>query len=112
MTREESFAVLNLPASATKEEVEQAYQRLVRRYPPEFQPEKFRQIDDAYRFLTSLPSMIERLLSPAAQEKELDKSLFSLTISPPSAALEDAILEVKKQVKLSFLWPSSQGGIG
>ena len=108
MTREESLAVFNLPASATKEEIEQAYQRLVRRYPPEFQPEKFRQIDDAYRFLTSLPSMIERLLSPAVQEKELDKSLFSLTITPPSAALEEALLEVKKQFKISFLWPSPE----
>jgi hypothetical protein len=107
MTREESLAVLNLPASATKGEIEQAYQRLVRRYPPEFQPEKFRQIDDAYRFLTSLPAMLERLLSSATQEKELDKSLFSLTVDPPSAAFEDALLELKKQVKLSFLWPTS-----
>jgi hypothetical protein len=106
MTREESLTVLNLPASAVKGEIEQAYQRLVRRYPPEFQPEKFRQIDEAYRFLISLPSMLEKLLSPAAQEKELDKSLFSLKIAPPSAALEDALWEVKKQFKLSFLWPS------
>ena len=106
MTREEWLAVLNLPVSATKGDIEQAYQRLVRRYPPEFQPEKFRQIDDAYRFLTSLPSMLERLLSSAAQEKELDKSLFSLTATPPAAALEDALRELKKQVKLSFLWPS------
>lgn len=106
MTREEWLAVLNLPGSATKGDIEQAYQRLVRRYPPEFQPEKFRQIDDAYRFLTSLPSMLERLLSSAAQEKELDKSLFSLTATPPVAALEAALRELKKQVKLSFLWPS------
>lgn len=108
MTREESLAVLNLTPSASKEEIEQAYQRLVRRYPPEFQPEKFRRVDDAYRFLTSLSSMIERLLSPAAQEKELDKTLFSLTVAPPAAALEDALLELKRQVKLSFLWPSAK----
>jgi hypothetical protein len=108
MTREESLAALNLAPSASKEEIEQAYQRLVRRYPPEFQPEKFRQVDDAYRFLTSLSSMIERLLSPAAQEKELDKTLFSLTVTPPAAALEDALLELKRQAKLSFLWPSAK----
>jgi curved DNA-binding protein CbpA len=106
MTRENSLAALNLPASATKADIEQAYHRLVRRYPPEFQPEKFRQIDDAYRFLTSLPAMLEKLLSSAAQEKELDKGLFNLTAAPPSAALEEAILELKQQVKLSFLWPS------
>jgi len=52
--------------------------------------------------------MIERLLSPAAQEKELDKTLFSLTVAPPAAALEDALLELKRQVKLSFLWPSAK----
>jgi curved DNA-binding protein CbpA len=38
MTREEALAQLNLPPSAGREEIEQAYQRMVRRYPPEFHP--------------------------------------------------------------------------
>jgi len=55
MTPGRSLAVLNLTPSASKEEIEQAYQRLVRRYPPEFQPEKFRRVDDAYRFSSPSP---------------------------------------------------------
>ena len=54
MTKEKALAVLNLFPPASQEEIEKAYQRLVRRYPREFHPEKFRALDEAYRFLTSL----------------------------------------------------------
>lgn len=54
MTKEKALATLNLTPPAGREEIEKAYQRLVRRYPPEFHPEKFRTLDEAYRFLTSL----------------------------------------------------------
>jgi curved DNA-binding protein CbpA len=106
MTREEALIQLNLPSSARKEEVEQAYQRMVRRYPPEFQPEKFRQVDEAYRFLTSLPFVLEKLLAPGADSDEVNKSLFSFSLSPPQISiLEEALLEVKKQFKMSYIWP-------
>jgi DnaJ-class molecular chaperone len=65
MTREGALKNLNLPPEADSEAIEKAYQRLARRYPPEFQPEKFRIIDESYRQLTSLPEMLERLLSPS-----------------------------------------------
>ncbi len=108
MTREEALTQLNLPPSSGKEEIEQAYQRMVRRYPPEFQPEKFRQIDEAYRFLTSLPFLLEKLLAPGADSGEVSKSLFSFDLSPPQLeVLEEALLEAKKQFKMSYLWPSS-----
>ena len=107
MTREEALLQLNLPPSARKEEIEQAYQRMVRRYPPEFQPEKFRQVDEAYRFLVSLAFLLEKLLSPADGGEEVNKSLFSFDLFPPQpAVLEEAILEAKKIFKMSFLWPS------
>ena len=106
MTREEALTQLNLPPSAGKEEIEQAYQRMVRRYPPEFQPEKFRQVDEAYRFLTSLPFVLEKLLAPGADSDEVNKSLFCFPLSPPQLSiLEDALLEVEKQCKMSYLWP-------
>jgi len=107
MTREEALTQLTLPPSAGKEEIEQAYQRMVRRYPPEFQPEKFRQVDEAYRFLTSLPFVVEKLLAPGADSDEVNKSLFSFSLSPPQLSiLEEALSEVKKQFKMSHLWPS------
>jgi hypothetical protein len=107
MTREEALTLLNLPPSAGKEEIERAYQRMVRRYPPEFQPEKFRQVDEAYRFLTSLPFLLEKLLAPGAGSEEAKKSLFSFSLSPPQLpVLEEALLEAKKQIKMSYLWPA------
>ena len=38
MTREEALQNLNLPPDADPEAIEKAYQRLVRRYPPNFTP--------------------------------------------------------------------------
>jgi hypothetical protein len=107
MTREEALIQLNLPPSAGKEEIEQAYQRMVRRYPPEFQPERFRQIDESYHFLISLPFLLEKLLGPGADSDDVNKSLFSFSLSPPQLSiLEEALLEVKKQFKMSYLWPN------
>ena len=107
MTREEALTLLNLPPSALTEEIEQAYQRMVRRYPPEFQPEKFRQVDEAYRFLTSLPFVLEKLLAPGADSDEVNKSLFSFSLSPPQlSVLDEALSEAKKQFKMSYLWPN------
>ncbi len=107
MTREEALTQLNLPPSAGKEEIEQAYQRMVRRYPPEFHPEKFRQVDEAYLFLTSLPFLLQKLLAPGADSEGVDKSLFSFSLSPPqSSVLEEALSEAKKQFRMSYLWPS------
>jgi len=108
MTREEALTQLNLPPSAGKEEIEQAYQRMVRRYPPEFQPEKFRQVDEAHRFLTSLPFLLEKLMGPQADSGEVSISLFSFDLSTPQLeVLEEALSEAKKSFKMSYLWPSS-----
>ena len=108
MTREEALNQLNLPPLAGREEIEQAYQRMVRRYPPEFQPEKFRQVDEAYRSLVSLPFLLEKLLAPVAADEEVDKDLFSFDLpSLQPAVLEEALVEAKKNFKMSYLWPSA-----
>jgi len=103
MTEEKALAVLNLFPPASREEIEKAYQRLVRRYPPEFHPEKFRALDEAYRFLTSLAFRVERSLSPQAR-MEIDKELFSFDLTPPTASLEGALNEIKTKLKIAFLW--------
>jgi len=109
MTKERSFEVLGLSRSATRDEIEEAYKRLVRRYPPEFQPEKFRKIDEAYRFLTSLPYLLERLLSPAMEKENINTNLFVFPLSPPSPFLEEAMTEIRKGLRMTYLWPSSDG---
>lgn len=47
------FLVLNVPPDTTDEEVRAAYQRLVRRFPPEHCPEEFQLIQEAYQLLTT-----------------------------------------------------------
>jgi curved DNA-binding protein CbpA len=103
MTKENALIILNLPSSANREEIDQAYQRLTRRYPPEFHPEKFRAIDEAYRFLTSIAFRIERLLSPQTK-RDLDRKTFSFDLTPPVSSLEGALSEIRKQMKIAFLW--------
>ncbi len=52
------FIVLDLPVTATDEEVRAAYQRLLRKYPPEQRPREFQIIQEAY---TSLRTRRDRL---------------------------------------------------
>jgi hypothetical protein len=104
MTREEALRNLNLPPEADSEAVEKAYQRLVRRYPPEFHPDKFRTIDDSYRQLISLPAMIERLLSPAVEDAKIDPSLLAFDPSVPDSLLDEALREIRADALAAFLW--------
>jgi curved DNA-binding protein CbpA len=105
-TKKEALTILNLPPGATRNDMESAYSRLVKRYPPEFHPDKFRQIDEAYRFLTSLPYMLEKLLSPEKKDAQLDQEIFSFTLSLSSSAVEDALWEIKKHCRVAYLWTS------
>jgi curved DNA-binding protein CbpA len=105
MTKEEALLVLNLPPSAEREEIDQAYQRLVRRYPPEFHPDRFRKVDEAYRFIISLAFRIESLLS-AEVTKKPDKKSLSFSLSRPTLFMEGALAEIKKEMKKAFLWKS------
>ncbi|MEW6620886.1 MAG: DnaJ domain-containing protein [bacterium] len=104
MTKEEALKELGLEPSAAGEEIEKTYHKLVRRYPPEFHPDKFRRIDEAYRFLTSFSAMLERLLSFQTQSHTLDKELFAFNVEPPAGMIEEGIKELKKAIKMAHLW--------
>lgn len=45
------FLVLDVPTTASDAEVRAAYQRLLRRFPPEHRPTQFQQIQEAYQAL-------------------------------------------------------------
>jgi curved DNA-binding protein CbpA len=104
MIRKDALAILHLPDSATREDFDRAYQRLVKRYPPEFNPEKFRQIDEAYNFLTSLPYRLEKLLSPQTAKIAVNKEEFNFSLSPPGATLEQVLAALKKRLLWAYLW--------
>lgn len=107
MTREDALQELNLTDGVGSGEIENAYRRLVRRYPPEFNPERFQRIDDAYRFLTSLSSMIECLLSPLTGSGVSAEELrFSATL--PTQAVEEALTSITRAVRMTSLWPEAQ----
>jgi curved DNA-binding protein CbpA len=108
MTREQALKNLNLPSSAAREEIEKAYQRLVRRYPPEFHPERFRLIDESYRVLTSLAFFLERALSPEGDE--LDRDLFRFTPTVPETAQDDAVRHMKRRFLIDALWATGCEG--
>lgn len=107
MTRQDAFNELNLPEKAGDEEMEQAYRRLVRRYPPEFNPERFQKIDEAYRFLTSLPDMIERLISPSVGVG-LSSSDFQFSSILPPEAVDEALASLSRGGLMAALWSTGQ----
>jgi hypothetical protein len=108
MTREDALRRLKLDPMATRSEIETAYHKFVRRYPPEFHPDRFREIDEAFRFLISFPVMVGRLLSDTTQEDLLDRESFPLPLSPPAPSKDEALREIKAKFKIAHLW----SGIG
>jgi DnaJ-like protein len=89
--------VLGLPATATAEEIDRAYRKLVRRYPPELAPQKFARIHRAYQLATSLERRMEA--ARTSPEEALDQ-LFPLPEvalkppPPPPPPLTERDLEV------------------
>ncbi len=104
MTREEALQNLNLPPDADSEAIEKAYQRLVRRYPPEFHPDRFRIIDDSYRQLTSLSDMIQKLLSPSIEPSGTDPTLLVFNPSVPESRIDESLAELRKIALTKGLW--------
>ncbi|MBF0458095.1 MAG: DnaJ domain-containing protein [Nitrospirae bacterium] len=104
MTRDTALNILKLSSAAGKEEIESTYYKLVKRYPPEFNPDKFREIDEAYRYLTSFTVMIESLLSGDSNEGTVDAELFSFTLPSESVSVDDAMREIKNSFKIAHLW--------
>ncbi|MHC1727552.1 MAG: hypothetical protein AB9866_16380 [Syntrophobacteraceae bacterium] len=108
MTREEALQNLNLASDANPEDIEKAYQRLVRRYPPEFNPDKFRIVDDSYRQLTSLPAMIEKLLAPSVSETNFDGALLAFNPAIAASTLDEALKEISRMALLEVLWKPAE----
>lgn len=107
MNIETALEKLNLDKQATPETIEKTYRKLINRYPPEFHPEKFRQIDEAYRFLTSFARRVEMLFSPQTGELKLNMDIFSFRANNSPTLLEGAGREIKRLERLRFLWENS-----
>jgi len=67
------YRILGLSTGASGEEIRQRYIELVKHYPPDRDPERFREILAAYEKLRDLPSRLESLLFEIG---EADPELF------------------------------------
>jgi len=111
LTRDQALHNLNLPHEASKEEIEQSYRRLVRRYPPEFHPDRFRQIDESYRTLTSLSFMVESIFN--AKNKDDGGNLARQVAELPLAAdaetvAQEGVAALRRMLLQEALWPRGQ----
>jgi curved DNA-binding protein CbpA len=84
------YAVLNVPPTATLDEIKQAYFALVRAHPPEKDPAAFKQIRAAYDCLKTPEKRLETdmLRLEAWPEPELDAPApLDLAVSPEDILL-------------------------
>ena len=78
---DEPYDVLGLEPGATRDEITRAYRKLVRRYPPELNPERFARIRRAHELLSSLEHRM------AEVRKDPHAALEAL-FPPPRVTLE------------------------
>ena len=61
MNFEVAYKTLQIDSGASREDIDRAFRRMARRYPPEFKPERFAQMRAAYEYLTSLKRRVEEI---------------------------------------------------
>ncbi len=109
LTRGEALQILGLSQDADAAAVEKAYRRLARRYPPELQPEKFRHIDAAYRFLISPAHRLETALHGyKTHEPKIDPEIFRSVPPLSETTLEKAAQQLRTLFLLDILYPPSK----
>ncbi len=72
MDRDTACKILRIDRDARPSDIDAAFKRMVRRYPPEFKPEKFARIKLAYEVLTTARPIIEMI------KKNPEKALFEI----------------------------------
>ncbi|OED37083.1 hypothetical protein AB833_24915 [Chromatiales bacterium (ex Bugula neritina AB1)] len=82
-TESDPFAILGLDQTATETEIRQKYLQLVKRYPPEADPVKFRQINQAYESARDPLILAQRLATPNKQIPEWKSTIDEQEAQPP-----------------------------
>jgi curved DNA-binding protein CbpA len=80
---DDAYQALGLAPDATAEQIGRAYRTLVRRYPPELNPERFARIHHAYELLRSLA----HIMDDASQRPE---AALEALFPPPAITLRAA----------------------
>lgn len=71
VTANNAHQILELKPGATQEELRKKYLALVRQYPPDRDPEKFRDIHAAYQLLADPLAQATALLTPSRDKPDL-----------------------------------------
>lgn len=114
---EQPHDVLGLAPDASREEINRAYRKLVRRYPPELNPERFARIHRAYELLSSLEQRMAEVrreplaalaaLFPAPEVRLRDAPEAS---EPKPADPEPLLAPLRRQLLKRILAPPRGSG--
>ncbi len=73
VTFSNAHQILEVKPGATADEIRKAYLALVRQYPPDREPDKFRDIHAAYQMLNDPIALATALLTPSRDKPDLVK---------------------------------------
>jgi curved DNA-binding protein CbpA len=93
------YRLLGLTAGATGEEIRQRYIELVRQYPPDREPERFKEIHGAYGKLKDLPSRLESFLFDT--DMTPDQGLFVADLKGRARRRPIPLLEILRSCRKS-----------
>jgi curved DNA-binding protein CbpA len=86
------YAVLGLPAECDDQTIRRQYLELVKRFPPEQEPEKFAAIRAAYESLKDLDTRLRYRLFEAGRQESLDAIIEEVACRSPRRRLSLATL--------------------
>lgn len=76
------YAVLNLPQNCTDADVRNAYQNLLRIYPPEKHPNEFSKIAEAAKLLKTKPDRCRWILTSLSKDDSPEETLEDFASYP------------------------------
>jgi len=98
-----SYLILDLPRDATEEDIRQAYLIKVKKYTPEKDPDRFRQINEAYENIKNKRVRIHNQLHSLINISDCEEKLFELSKLKPLKRrrlnLNDLLKAQKKEKK-------------
>ncbi|MFQ3576778.1 MAG: DnaJ domain-containing protein, partial [Cytophagales bacterium] len=100
------YSILGVKAGASQDEIKKAYRKLAMRFHPDLNPsadaqERFREISEAYQFLTS-GKINYHYTYPAYQEPKSNKSNFETKTEPEQRVNETHTRKGKPTAKRVF----------
>jgi len=96
-----SFLMLDLPVEASDQMIRQRYLELVKRFPPEKNPEKFRSITAAYETVKDKRTRVQMGIFSTLTSMDYEGELRSLA---------DAAMFKKRRTTLEEIVATSKGG--